>query len=74
MYSLLTSAILMFVLTPGILIPAFLGAFYSALVHALVFYIVLTYVSNFVPWWVIWILAAFAFYSGSRPTQTGGSR
>jgi len=71
MYSLLTSAVLMFLLTPGILIPAFLGAFYAALLHALVFYIVLTYVSNFVPWWVIWILAAFALYSGSRPTQVG---
>lgn len=73
MYSLLTSAVLMFVLTPGILIPAFLGAFYAALVHALVFYIVLTYVSNFVPWWVIWILAVLGVYSGSRP-QAGGGR
>lgn len=62
----------MFVLTPGILIPAFLGFFYSSLLHALVFYIVLSYVSNIVPWWVIWILAALAVYTGSRPTQVGG--
>ncbi len=65
MYSLFTSSILMFVLTPGILIPAFLGFFYSALLHAVVFYIVLSYVSNIVPWWVIWILAAIAVYRGS---------
>jgi hypothetical protein len=74
MYSLLTSALVMFILTPGVLIPPFFGTVYSALVHALVFYIVLTYVSNVVPWWVIWILAGMAIYSGSRTVQAGGGR
>ena len=77
MYSIVTSSVLMFVLTPGILIPAFIGAFWAAIVHAVVFYIVLVYASAFIPWWVVWVAAAvgiFLHFRSAPAAVMGGRR
>jgi hypothetical protein len=58
MYSLLTSAVLFIVLTPGVLvtIPPGASPVVAAIVHAIVFYVVQAYLSTIVPWWAIWII------------------
>lgn len=70
MYSLLTSAVLMFVLTPGVLIPGFAGVVWSALLHAVVFYIVVTYLSAYIPWWALWAVGGYCVYTGFTAPKT----
>jgi hypothetical protein len=57
MYDLITSAVLFFVLVPGVLITLPPGAsiLISGLVHAVVFYVVQAYLATYVPWWGIWV-------------------
>lgn len=60
MYDLFTSAILFFLLAPGVILtlPPGASAHVAALVHAVVFYLVQTYLPNYVPSWGIWIVGA----------------
>ena len=76
MYDLFTSAVLFFILTPGVFLtlPPGVSFYISALTHAVVFYFIQVYVPNFVPNWGIWIIGAVILggrvYLASR-TPTG---
>lgn len=63
MYSLMTSAVLFFILAPGVVLTLPPGAspLVVGLVHAVVFYVIQAYVSQYVPWWVIWAVAGVIF-------------
>jgi hypothetical protein len=60
MYDLFTSAVLFFILVPGVAVTLPPGAsiVVAGLVHALVFYVVQRWVAQYVPWWGIWVAAA----------------
>ena len=60
MYDLFTSAVLFFLLVPGVVVtlPPGASAVVAALVHATVFYVVQRWVAMYVPWWGIWVAAA----------------
>lgn len=60
MYDLFTSALLFFLLTPGVLvtIPPGASPLIAGLVHAVVFYLVQSFLTVYVPNWAIWIVAA----------------
>lgn len=73
MYDLVTSAVLFFILTPGVVLtlPPGGGILAAALTHAVVFWVVQTFVSQYIPWWGIWILGVAVvggrFYMGRTP-------
>ena len=77
MYDLLTSSVLFFLLSPGVVLTLPPGAspYVAALVHAVVFFVVQTYVSQYVPSWGIWVAAAVVFlgrwYMGRQAASTG---
>ena len=60
MYDLITSALLFFILVPGVVLtlPPGGSPLVTGLVHAIVFFIVQRWVAVYVPWWGIWIIAA----------------
>lgn len=60
MYDLFTSAVLFFLLAPGVVItlPPGASSHVAAFVHAVVFYLVQTYLPMYVPNWGIWIAGA----------------
>lgn len=60
MYDLFTSAVLFFVLAPGVIItlPPGASSHTAAFVHAVVFYLVQQYLPQYVPNWGIWITGA----------------
>lgn len=60
MYDLFTSAVLFFLLTPGVIVtlPPGASAHVAAVVHGVVFYLVQTYLPTYVPNWGIWIAGA----------------
>ena len=78
MYDLITSALLFFILVPGVVITLPPGAsiLISGLVHAVVFYVVQAYLASYVPWWGIWILAVgvlgLRFFMSRPATPTYG--
>jgi hypothetical protein len=83
MYDIITSALVFFLLVPGVVLtlPPGASAMVSAAVHAIVFYVVLRYASDYVPFWAIWIVAggllAYKMFvpasSSAYPTATGES-
>lgn len=75
MYDLFTSALLFFLLTPGVLvtIPPGASPLVAGLVHAVVFYLVQSFLTVYVPNWGIWIIAGLvvlgrAYASRTTPT------
>lgn len=76
MYDLATSAVLFFLLVPGILVtlPPGGSVVMAAIVHAVVFWVVQRFLSQYVPWWAIWIVgllvAGGRFYFSQAPTST----
>ena len=63
MYDLVTSAVLFFLLSPGVILtlPPGASAYVAALVHAVVFFVVQQYLSQYVPSWGIWVAAGIVF-------------
>jgi len=75
MYDSITSAILFFLLVPGVIVylPPGVSILIAALVHAVVFYVVTQYISMYVPWWGVWIAAAAVIairWFMTRPSPT----
>jgi hypothetical protein len=60
MYDLFTSAVLFFILAPGVFLtlPPGVSLYISAVVHAVVFYLIQVYLPSYVPNWGIWIIGA----------------
>lgn len=60
MYDLFTSAVLFFLLAPGVIVtlPPGASSHTAAFVHAVVFFLVQQYLPQFVPNWGIWIAGA----------------
>ena len=60
MYDLFTSAVLFFLLAPGVIVtlPPGAASHTAAFVHAVVFYLVQQYLPQYVPNWGIWIIGA----------------
>lgn len=75
MYDSITSAILFFILVPGVVLylPPGVSILVAALVHAVVFYVVTQFLSTYVPWWGVWIAGAAILairWFMSRPSTT----
>lgn len=73
MYDRITSAVLFFLLAPGVLLTLPPGASpaIAALVHAVVFWVVQTYLFRYVPWWVLWVVGLLTLVFGVfRRTST----
>jgi hypothetical protein len=79
MYSLLTSAALFFILSPGVVLtlPPGGSPLVAGLVHAIAFYAIQAFLSEYIPWWAIWVVAGIVligkFYMGRSSTPTYSS-